>query len=85
MEQPDKVAYARCSCSNEVLLVEYNEEWKEFNISIYELSHETTWKQKFRYIWRIIKTGAPYGDQVVPDKEEMRDIQQLLNEVLEES
>lgn len=84
MSQSDKVAYARCSCDTEVLKVEYNEEWEEFNISIYELSHKTTWKQKLRYIWRIIKTGDPYGDQVVPVKEEMRSIQQLLNEVLEE-
>ena len=84
MYKPDKAAYARCSCDTEVLKVEYNEEWGEFNISIYELSHETTWKQKLRYIWRIIKTGAPYGDQVAPHKEEMRSIQRLLNEVLED-
>lgn len=82
MRDPNLTAYAKCSCGSEVLSVEYDSEWEEFSVCIYELPYKVDWKQKFRYIWRIIRTGVPYGDQLIPSKEEMKKIQSLLNGVL---
>lgn len=64
----------RCSCSSEVLTVEvydYDEGGKkdskdyEFDISIFERYHKRSFFDRLRYVWKIMTTGRPYGDQIV--------------------
>lgn len=84
---PNLDVYVPCTCGSEVLRVFYNEEWDEFEVSIYELPQDMTWrswKYKLRQIWRILKHGRPYGDQVVPSRDSMRNLQIMLNGVLEQ-
>ncbi len=61
--------YYNCECHNEVLVVERDKDDREdrqFNIAIYtQCKPEKHWKNRLRYIWRIIREGTPYGDCVI--------------------
>jgi len=62
--------YIPCDCSAEVLKIEFDEETKQYFISIYEYkSNKYPISQKLRWIWHIIRYGTPYGDQIVISKE----------------
>lgn len=82
MKDPDLTVYSSCHCGSEVLRIEYEPDWEAFDVAIYRIPHKTGWKQKFRYIWWILKTGEPYGDQLLISKEDMKNVQILLNGVL---
>lgn len=55
---------AFCDCSHESLVLRWDEEYQEMDVSIYEFAGTPTWRHKLRHIWRIIRHGTPYGDQV---------------------
>lgn len=63
-----------CACDTEAIHIQpdtYEGKANYTDISIWEYGcgdSKTSWKQKLRYIWRIIKHGTPYGDQVILDK-----------------
>ena len=68
----EKETFIQCACSNECLQLYKFEEDDELYISIWEMGYSKdnrlTWKQRLRYIWRIIREGRPYGDQIVLDR-----------------
>ena len=67
--------YIQCDCSAEVLKIEFDKEDKQYYISIYEYkTNKYPIKQKLKWIWRIIRYGTPYGDQVVISEEKARKI-----------
>jgi hypothetical protein len=66
-----KDIYVSCDCGTEVLKIEYNEEDKEYYIGIYQFKKKYSIRDKLRGIWRIIRNGEPFGDQVVISKEKM--------------
>ena len=69
----EKETFIQCSCGSEGLHLYKFKEDNELYLSIWENGYgkdnRLTWKQRFRYIWRIIREGRPYGDQIVLDKE----------------
>ena len=75
-----KEIYIRCGCSAEVLRIEHNKEDKQYYISIYEYkTNKYPLSQKLRWIWRILKYGTPYGDQMVIDEENAGRLGRWLN------
>jgi hypothetical protein len=72
--------YIPCDCSDEVLGIEYDEESKCFYLGIYEFKRKYSIRDKLRGIWRILRTGEPYGDQMVISKENMESIKSYLDE-----
>jgi hypothetical protein len=61
--------YAECTCQMEVLGVEYDKDIDIFFLGIYRMSEGSNLIQRLRHIWRIIKTGRPYGDDIVLNRE----------------
>lgn len=59
-----------CSCRSHALhLMKFKNE-DECYVSIWLNGHEDLgWKYKLRQIWQILKTGKPYGDEVVLTKD----------------
>lgn len=67
--------YIPCDCSAEILRIEFDNENKQYYLSIYEYkSNKYPISQKLRWIWRIIRYGTPYGDQVVINQEKAQKI-----------
>jgi len=66
--QEDKL-YLDCDCHMEILGVEYDKDIDMFFLGIYRMSEGSNLIQRLRHIWRIIKTGKPYGDDIVLNRE----------------
>jgi hypothetical protein len=69
----EKEAFIQCACGSEGLHLYKFKEDDELYISVWEMGYSKdnrlTWKQRLRYIWRIIREGRPYGDQIVLNRE----------------
>ena len=74
-----------CSCySHALCLMKFKEE-EECYVSIWISGHQSIgWRYKLRQIWRIIKTGTPYGDEVVLSKEEALNLSKHINKLYAE-
>jgi len=33
-----------------------------------------TWKWRLKYVWHILKTGRPYGDEVILSEQQMKEL-----------
>lgn len=56
-----------CSCGMEALRIRWNEEDEDdfLELCILDMSnHRPSFWNRLRWIWRIIKYGYPYGDQI---------------------
>lgn len=84
----DKTAtkYLNCDCGSEVLFIHYDAELFLFDFSIYEslASFETknSWKNKIRYIWRILTNHHPYNDQIVLSKKKAKMLADFINSLV---
>lgn len=66
--------YIECSCGTEVLRVQYDEELDTYDISMFSLHKDYSWKHKIQQIWHILKTGEPYSDQMVVSRKELAEL-----------
>lgn len=75
--------YFKCSCSNEILHVSYDNEIKTTEFSIYEMQNtpKASWRQKLRWCWRILIKGSPYGDQVILEKSQITNLIEYLTKI----
>lgn len=68
-ELGNKKYYYLCECGSELIQldVEKDEKWgKEVNFAIFQYGKSGFgWVTKLKWIWKIIKTGIPYSDQVI--------------------
>ncbi len=46
---------------------------------------ERSFKHKLRHIWKIIKTGTPWKDEVILDIEHAKNLRDKLNEMIEKA
>jgi hypothetical protein len=71
--QREKEVFIPCSCGSEGLHLYKFKNDDELYLSIWEMGYgkdnRLNWKSRFRYVWRIIREGRPYGDQIVLDRE----------------
>ena len=60
---------AFCDCDSEAVLITRfkDDKYKEIYLSMwgYRYPHSTDWRDRARHIWRIIRVGYPYEDDVV--------------------
>lgn len=89
-KQPKKIndfciTFIRCACENELLVVRYDKEWNTIELSMYEtqysFNNKMTFWQKVRYIYRLLKTGQPYTDQILLKKEQIEELKGFLNKI----
>lgn len=44
---------------------------------------DTGWKWRWRVLWHILKTGKPYGDEIVMTKENLQELSDYIQKQLE--
>lgn len=68
-----------CECSGHALSVMKFDDEDQYYISIWERPGGSNggFFQKMKHIWKIIRTGSPYGDQVVLSEQKFKKLQQL--------
>ncbi len=76
--------YLKCQCYGSMLECQYDEEFKDCNITIWQRGRNgvLSWQNRIRWIWEIIKTGNPWGDDIMLTKE---DALKLANYIQENS
>lgn len=60
--------YVKCSCSSEVLGVEYDKDINSFDVFIfkhYNTDSKLSFLDRLRYVWKMLRTGEPYSDQMI--------------------
>lgn len=64
--------YLECSCCMELLLARYDQPGPGetngyINLSFYQFGHGSRvgWRTRLIHIWRIIRTGTPWDDEVI--------------------
>jgi len=79
----------QCECSNEIILLEHDWDDNLYYLSVYSLTHSTSFWNRVRHAWKVLVTGNPYGDQVVLTQEKAESLgdfasQWTINEWLED-
>ena len=75
--------YIGCDCGSEVLSIEFDDESKEFYLGIYQLNKQYSLRDRLSYIWRIIRKGEPYGDQIVLSKNKAIELKEYIEKYVE--
>lgn len=67
-----KDEFLTCSCYCEGLRVTYDPDDKEFYVCLWgtRSGYQVSWLQRLKSCWKILKTGEPFGDQVLMNQEE---------------
>ena len=82
----NKTLFISCDCRNEVLLIEYDHELKIADFSIFysesSAKNQRSWFQKIRYIWKILKDGIPYKDQIILNEKQLKEIKCFLSSIV---
>jgi hypothetical protein len=89
--------FFRCSCHTHALEIVYmvekyendKDSYEDFYFNFWEMgrgdNNIMSWRQRFRWIWHILKTGKPYTDGIILTKEQIIDIVKFLNEQLKDN
>jgi hypothetical protein len=73
--------FIRCNCHTELLILDYDGECDMVELSIYELvkvSKTSLW-QKFRHIYRVLRYGQPYTDQIILGRDQINELKAFIN------
>lgn len=72
-----------CACHSEKIHFEWDEEFEQLNLSIWEPygTERFSFLHRLRHCWKILKTGIPYGDQVLLDKKSVNSMISFLKEI----
>jgi hypothetical protein len=82
--------YTQCSCGTEMLLIERepdSETSPMWYVSIWRRGHvnyDISWKNRLRHIWHILRTGSLWGDSLVLETKQMKELQDYINKQLPE-
>ena len=79
----NKTLFIPCNCQNEIMKIEFDHETKIAEFAIYhhniKMSNKLSLWQKIRYIIQIIFYGYPYGDQIVLDEKQLKELRVFLS------
>ena len=78
----NKTIFILCECGSEVLVLEHDTEYDLMELSIFEnlssYAHKVSFWQRLRYIYRVLVFGRPYYDQIVLNKEQVKELRKFL-------
>ena len=65
--------FVLCDCGSEGIMIQHDEVFGDTYLSIFSEGYRgapwsMSWKERFRSMWHILKTGSAYGDQIILDK-----------------
>jgi hypothetical protein len=73
-----KTKFIRCSCGSEAIVLDKYGDENYIDLSIWEngcnADNRLSWYQRFRWCWKIIKSGRPFGDQITLDFKSVEDM-----------
>jgi hypothetical protein len=79
----NKTLYISCDCKSEVLVIEYDHEYKMADIAIYESRighiHKLSLWQRIRYCFQILVHKKPFTDQMMMNDKQLKDLKTFLN------
>lgn len=77
------IAFIRCASNNKLLVVRYDGESNSVELCMYEtqssLKNKMTFWQKLKYIYNVLKTGQPYGDQIILQRQQIQELSGFLS------
>lgn len=80
-----RTAFIRCGCDSEILVVRYDNELDMIDLCIYEtrtsLKYNTSWWQRIRYIYQMLRYGQPYTDQMILHRNQIEELKAFLNSI----
>ena len=71
-----------CDCYSHALSMEYDKEFNQLNLSIWERGFNPTklrWRDRLRLIYKILFTGQIWHDYVCLDKEKAAQLAEYIN------
>ena len=81
--EKNKTTFILCDCRSEVLVLDHDFEYELTELSIYEnmssYSHKMSFWQKLRYIYQVLVHNRPYSDQIILNKEQLKDLVSFIN------
>lgn len=78
----DNELHITCSCHTHELHFEKDYEADMWFVSFWQrgYTNESTWRYRFKCIWHILKTGRPYGDEVILQKKDLLELKEYIDE-----
>lgn len=74
--------FIRCECHIEGLrLTRFEDDDEDLYVAMWEDRHyggRVPWRQRWRHIWRVIRTGRPYEDEVVLNRQAAQDVARFI-------
>ena len=69
----DDILHLTCECHTHELHFEKDFEDEMWYVSFWQRGYaeQSSWSYRLRCIWHILKTGRPYGDEVILNKEDL--------------
>jgi hypothetical protein len=78
----NKTLFIPCGCKNEILVIEYDHEWKIADLAIYEsyvgYKHKLSIWQRLRYCYQVLVNKKPYADQITLDNKQICSLKKFL-------
>jgi hypothetical protein len=78
----NKTLFIPCDCRSEILMIEYDHEYKMADVAIYEsyasYNSKMSFWQRVRYCWRVLVHKKPYADQMMLDNAQLKDLKQFI-------
>lgn len=64
--------YIPCECGTELLEITKETGYGEIYIAFYSYGHsnQTGWGNRLKMIWKVLRTGSPYSDNIILNTEE---------------
>jgi hypothetical protein len=79
----NKTLFIPCCCKSEILVIEYDHEINTADFAIFEnytnYNNKMSLWQRLRYCYKILFEKKPYTDQILLDKNQLKDLQKFLN------
>jgi hypothetical protein len=64
---PSKELLVRCSCACGVLGLIQWEDHDDLYVSIYLSNPNLSWRERFRWIWHLVRGKKPFDDELIID------------------
>ena len=89
MKEEVNELFVACSCRSEVLLIEYQEEYHDWNLAMYQSgvgnNNKLKFRERIRWAWNLLRTGKPFTDEVIFQREDIERIVSFLNKTIKKS
>jgi len=78
----DNELHLTCSCHSHQLHIIKDDDIDVWYVSFWIRGYvtETSWRYRLKCIWHILKTGRPYGDEVILEKKDIIELKEYIEE-----